>query len=69
MKSKIIKIIIRGNIQNLKYSIHSLIFASKNTICNKEGKIIFSQNMNFIFLNPNKNIIKFFSINKIIIKK
>ena len=52
MKSKIIKIIIRGNIQNLKYSIHSLIFASKNTICNKEGKIIFSQNMNFIFLNP-----------------
>ena len=53
MKSKIIKSIIRGNIQDLKYSIHSPIFSpKKNTSCNNEGKIVFYKQMNSEKLEP-----------------
>jgi hypothetical protein len=52
-KSSFIKSIIRGNIQNLKYCIHSpFISPEKNTTCNSEGKIIFYKNMNFEILRP-----------------
>ena len=57
-KSKIIKSIIRGNIQDLKYWVHSPFFSpKKNITCNNEGKIIFYKKMNF------------FSSNQISIKK
>jgi len=53
MKSKYIKSIIRGNIQDLKYSIHSPLFSpKKNITCNNEGKIIFYKNINFGDLKP-----------------
>jgi len=47
-----IKSKIRGNIQDLKYSVHSPLFSpTKNTTCNNEGKIIFFKNMNFRHLS------------------
>lgn len=53
MKSKIIKSIIRGNIEDLKYAIHSpFLSPKKNTTCNNEGKIIFSQKVRFLFYQP-----------------
>ena len=52
MKSIFIKSMIRGNIQDLKYSIHSPLFSpKKNTTCNNEGKIIFYKHMNFELLS------------------
>ena len=52
-KSIIIKSIIRGNIQELKYWVHSPIFSpKKNVSCNNEGKIIFNKKINFEGLNP-----------------
>jgi hypothetical protein len=54
MKSHFIKSIIRGNIQNLKYWVHSPFFSpKKNTTCNNEGKKIFyKKKMNFESLYP-----------------
>lgn len=53
IKSQFIKSIIRGNIQDLKYSVHSPYFSpKKNITCNNEGKIIFYKKMNFESLNP-----------------
>jgi len=53
MKSRYIKSIIRGNIQDLKYSIHSPFFSpKKNITCNNEGKIIIYKNINFVSLKP-----------------
>jgi hypothetical protein len=51
-KSKYIKSIIRGNIKDLKYWVHSPIFSKKNnTSCNNEGKIIFYKKLNYESLN------------------
>ena len=53
MKSRFIKSMIRGNIKNLKYWVHSPIFSpKKNITCNNEGKIIFYKNINFESLEP-----------------
>lgn len=53
MKSIIIKSIIRGNIKNLNYSIHAPFFSpKKNTSCNNEGRIVFSNLMNSEKLEP-----------------
>ena len=52
MKFGNVKSIIRGNIQNLKYYIHSPIFSpKKNITCNNEGKIILYKNINVEYLN------------------
>ena len=53
IKSNFVKTIIRGNIKDLKYAVHSPFFSQKNTTCNNEGQIIFSQKLNLVFL---KNI-------------
>jgi hypothetical protein len=48
IKYKIIKSIIRGNIKDLKYYVHSPAFSpKKNITCNNEGKKMFSKNLNF----------------------
>jgi len=52
-KSIIIKSIIRGNIQDLKYWVHSPIYSPKKNIsCNNEGKIILKKYLNFEGVNP-----------------
>ena len=48
-----VKTIIRGNITDLKYGVHSPSFSPKrNFTCNNEGKRIYIEKLNFIFLKP-----------------
>ena len=52
-KSIFIKSLIRGNINNLKYQIHSPSFSPhRNTTCNNIGKIITYKNINFQTIYP-----------------
>ena len=52
IKSKYIKSIIRGNIPNLKYWVHSpYISPFNNVTCTNEGKIINYTNINFEFID------------------
>jgi len=59
IRSQYIKTIIRGNINNLKYWVHSPSFSPyKNSTCNNEGKLINYTNLNFEFIkeiNINKS--------------
>ena len=59
IKSKYIKSIIRGNITNLKYWVHSPYYSPfKNITCTNEGKIINYTNINFEYnkqINTNKS--------------
>ena len=51
-KSQNIKSIIRGNIKDLKYGVHSPIFSQKKNItCNNEGKIMFYKHLSFVASN------------------
>ena len=53
LKSKFIKSIIRGNISDLKYWVHSPIYSPyKNITCNSEGKQIYYKVLNFEKLTP-----------------
>jgi hypothetical protein len=53
IKSLFIKSIIRGNIIDLKYWVHSPYYSPKRNItCNNEGKQIVYDNMNFESLSP-----------------
>jgi len=53
IKSIYLKSIIRGNISELKYWVHSpFISPRKNTTCNNIGKIIYYNNMNFEQIKP-----------------
>ena len=53
IKSIYIKSIIRGNISNLKYWVHSpFISPKRNTTCNNVGKIIYYDHMNFEHFEP-----------------
>lgn len=50
--SKAIKTIIKGNIENLKYWVHSPSFSpQRNITCNNKGKIIKYKNLNFETIN------------------
>ena len=52
-KSQFIKSIIRGNINRLKYSVHSPKESpEKNITCNNIGKVIKSKIINFEYINP-----------------
>ena len=52
IKSKYIKTIIRGNITDLKYWVHSpYISPYRNITCTNDGNIIYYKNMNFEFIN------------------
>ena len=59
IKSKFIKSIIRGNIANLMYWVHSPYYSpNKNITCTNEGKIIKYSNINFEYIkqiNTNKS--------------
>ena len=62
IKSKYIKSIIRGNITNLKYYVHSpYISPDRNITCDNEGNVIKYKNMNFQFID-NININKSYLI-------
>ena len=51
-KSKVIKSIIRGNIKDLKYWVHSPVFSpKKNITCNNEGKIMSFKHFEFVSSN------------------
>ena len=53
IKSNEIKSIIRGNITNLEYWVHSpRISPKRNVTCTNEGKIIYYEDMNFQTINP-----------------
>ena len=53
IKSEYIKSIIRGNISNLKYWVHSpFISPKRNITCNNAGKRIYYKNMNFESMRP-----------------
>lgn len=53
VKSKYIKTIIKGNITNLKYWVHSpYISPERNITCDNEGNIINYTNINFQFIKP-----------------
>ena len=53
IKSKFIKSIIRGNISNLKYWVHSPIYSpERNITCNCKGKKINYKKLNFESLTP-----------------
>ena len=53
LKSRFIKSIIRGNITNLKYWVHSpIISPNRNVTCNNEGKRIHYKKMNFESIEP-----------------
>ena len=53
VKYMFIKSIIRGNISDLKYWVHSpFISPTRNITCNNEGKKIFYKNINFELLKP-----------------
>ena len=53
IKSKFVKSIIRGNISDLRYWVHSpFISPFRNTSCTNVGKIIYRKNMNFEDLKP-----------------
>lgn len=48
-----VKSIIRGNISDLKYLVHSPSFSPKrNVSCNNEGKLIYSKNINIQYYKP-----------------
>ena len=52
IKSIFIKTIIRGNIPNLKYKVHSPYYSPiRNVTCTNEGKIINYSNINFEYIN------------------
>ena len=52
VKSKFVKTIIRGNIQNLYYWVHSPLFSPiKNVTCTNDGKIINYKRLNIEFIN------------------
>ena len=53
IKKQFIKSIVRGNITDLKYWVHSPFFSPKRNItCNNAGKRIYYKNMNFETLYP-----------------
>ena len=53
IKSEYIKSIIRGNIPNLKYWVHSpFISPKRNITCNNFGRRIYYKNMNFETISP-----------------
>ena len=53
IKTQFIKSIVRGNITDLKYWVHSPFFSPKRNItCNNAGKRIYYKNMNFETLYP-----------------
>ena len=53
IKSKFIKSIIRGNISDLEYWVHSPLYSpSKNITCNCAGKLIHYKTLNFESLTP-----------------
>ena len=53
IKSEVVKSIIRGNISNLKYWVHSPNYSpTRNVTCNNEGKVIYYKNINFQSYGP-----------------
>ena len=53
IKTKFIKTIIRGNIPDLKYWVHSpYISPTKNITCTNDGRLISFKNMNFESIHP-----------------
>ena len=53
MKSNFIKSIVRGNINNLKYWVHSpFISPERNVSCTNVGKIIYRNDLNFESIEP-----------------
>ena len=53
IKSELVKSIIRGNISDLRYWVHSPNFSPKrNVTCTNEGKIIYYKNINFQSISP-----------------